>query len=239
MPTPAEKPQEKPTITEGSSNSKKENEDKPKDSESSSSKKTNAYSDTVKIVQQQLNKLGYGKLTEDGILGPATTKAIKQFQKEKGLTVDGIIGPKTLEALRKALSGGGKGGGGKGQIKAIAKYKAGGLVDFTGPAWVDGTKSKPEAFLSASDTAMLKSKIFSNSDGSLKALVSALENITKGTSDYKVDNSATEQIIIQNAQVNLQSGVISNDYDARKAGEKALEEMVRIARKTTNRVVSR
>jgi hypothetical protein len=59
----------------------------------------------------------------------------------------------------------------KGPWKA---FKTGGLVDFTGPAWVDGTKSKPEAFLSASDTAMLKSKIFSNSDGSLKALVAAL-----------------------------------------------------------------
>ena len=35
-------------------------------------------------------------------------------------------------------------------------YKEGGLVDYTGPAWVDGTKSKPEAFLSAYDTANIK-----------------------------------------------------------------------------------
>lgn len=33
------------------------------------------------------------------------------------------------------------------------KYAKGGLVDYTGPAWVDGTKSSPEAFLSAKDTA--------------------------------------------------------------------------------------
>lgn len=32
-------------------------------------------------------------------------------------------------------------------------YKEGGMVDYTGPAWVDGTKTKPEAFLSAADTA--------------------------------------------------------------------------------------
>lgn len=32
------------------------------------------------------------------------------------------------------------------------QYKTGGMVDYTGPAWVDGTPSKPEAFLSASDT---------------------------------------------------------------------------------------
>ena len=33
-----------------------------------------------------------------------------------------------------------------------AAFKNGGLVDFTGPAWVDGSKSAPEAFLDAQDT---------------------------------------------------------------------------------------
>lgn len=37
------------------------------------------------------------------------------------------------------------------RIKGSA-YATGGMVDYTGPAWVDGTKSRPEAFLSASDT---------------------------------------------------------------------------------------
>ena len=32
-------------------------------------------------------------------------------------------------------------------------YATGGLVDYTGPAWVDGTPSRPEAFLNAQDTA--------------------------------------------------------------------------------------
>ena len=120
----------------------------------------------------------------------------------------------------------------------LPAFSNGGLVDFTGPAWVDGSKAKPEAFLSAEDTAMLKSRIFSNSDGSLKALVAALEAITSDTSKYSA-NTSTDSIIIQNAQVNIQPGTISNDYDARRAGEMALEEMVKIARKTTNRVVSR
>lgn len=38
----------------------------------------------------------------------------------------------------------------KGDVKA---YKTGGLVDYTGLAWVDGQKSKPESFLNAEDTA--------------------------------------------------------------------------------------
>jgi hypothetical protein len=122
-------------------------------------------------------------------------------------------------------------------IKNLPAFMQGGLVDFTGPAMVHGTKSKPEAFLSASDTAMLKSKIFSNSDGSLKSLVAALEKITNDTSRYNGEGNAA--IVIENAQVNIQPGVISNDYDARRAGEMALEEMVKIARKTTNRVISR
>ena len=121
--------------------------------------------------------------------------------------------------------------------KKYLAFAQGGLVDYTGPAWVDGTKSKPESFLSASDTAMLKSKIFSNSDGSLKSLVAALEKITNDTSHYNREGNAA--IVIENAQVNIQPGVISSDYDARRAGEMALEEMVKIARKTTNRVVSR
>ena len=34
----------------------------------------------------------------------------------------------------------------------LKKYALGGIADFTGPAWLDGTKSKPELILSAKDT---------------------------------------------------------------------------------------
>ena len=40
---------------------------------------------------------------------------------------------------------------------SIPQFAHGGLVNFTGPAWVDGTKSSPEAFLSAKDTANIAS----------------------------------------------------------------------------------
>ena len=36
--------------------------------------------------------------------------------------------------------------------KYLKAYKTGGLADFTGPAWLDGTKAKPEMVLSAQDT---------------------------------------------------------------------------------------
>jgi hypothetical protein len=37
----------------------------------------------------------------------------------------------------------------------LPKYASGGLANFTGPAWLDGTKSAPEMVLDATDTANL------------------------------------------------------------------------------------
>ncbi len=122
--------------------------------------------------------------------------------------------------------------------KKYFQYKKGGLVDFTGPAWVDGTKSKPEAFLSAEDTSLLKDKIFSNSDYSLKSIIESIKDFAKSL--FNDGNSSSGyNITIEKAEVNIQPGVISNDYDARRAGELALEEMVKIARKSGNRTISR
>jgi len=54
----------------------------------------------VTDVQKLLNSVGY-KLVVDGIEGPLTIAAIKDFQKKRGLTVDGVVGPNTLAALKK------------------------------------------------------------------------------------------------------------------------------------------
>ena len=123
--------------------------------------------------------------------------------------------------------------------KRYFQYANGGLVDYTGPAWVDGTKAKPEAFLSAEDTRLLKSKIFSNSAYSLRSTMEAIENLGKTFANVSTGENSGQPINIEKLEVAIQPGVISSDYDAKRAGEMALEEMVRIARKTTNRVVSR
>jgi len=38
-------------------------------------------------------------LKEDGIFGPQTTEAVKEYQAWQGLTPDGVVGPRTWEAL--------------------------------------------------------------------------------------------------------------------------------------------
>ena len=54
----------------------------------------------IKWLQHRLNELGY-KLAEDGSFGPATLKAVKDFQTKKKLKVDGYVGPNTYKALIK------------------------------------------------------------------------------------------------------------------------------------------
>lgn len=55
----------------------------------------------VKLVQQRLIELGYSlpKYGADGDFGSETERAVKSFQKTKGLTVDGIVGEHTCKAL--------------------------------------------------------------------------------------------------------------------------------------------
>jgi len=55
------------------------------------------------VVQQELRVLGYFFGEPDGILGPVTEEAIREFQTAVGITVDGQYGPQTYEALADEL----------------------------------------------------------------------------------------------------------------------------------------
>ena len=60
---------------------------------------------TVKDEQTKLNAAGNYGLAVDGIRGPKTIAAIKDFQKKHPpLAVDGVIGPKTLAVLNQVLA---------------------------------------------------------------------------------------------------------------------------------------
>ncbi|WP_082234476.1 NlpC/P60 family protein [Halobacillus massiliensis] len=53
----------------------------------------------VETLQEDLETQGYYTYNLDGIFGPITEKAVKEFQADHGLTEDGVVGPRTKNAL--------------------------------------------------------------------------------------------------------------------------------------------
>ena len=91
------------------------------------------------------------------------------------------------------------------------KYASGGLVDYTGPAWVDGTPGKPEAFLNANQTAMIA------------AFTANLAKMVSG----KFPSSNMEAG--SNCEINIDIGSIGADYDIDQAINKVKQEIVNSA----------
>ena len=58
-----------------------------------------ATGDAVRRAQRALRRTPNLGLTVDGIFGPATETAVKQFQQGASLVVDGVVGPATWAAL--------------------------------------------------------------------------------------------------------------------------------------------
>lgn len=95
--------------------------------------KQGSSGNSVKWLQYFLNQAIGAGLNIDGKFGSKTYAALRQFQNKANLKlIDGIVGPETAAAFK--------------------RYATGGYVDYTGPAWVDGSPTKPEAILSAKDT---------------------------------------------------------------------------------------
>lgn len=66
--------------------------------------------DEVKTLQTKLKRWGYYDGSIDGIFGSGTKEAVMYFQRTNGLTPDGIVGPATAKALGMDASGGSSGG---------------------------------------------------------------------------------------------------------------------------------
>ena len=163
-----------------------------KASETSGNIKQGARGSAVKAIQYALNKLGYGNSgtsSIDGIFGSKTTEAVKAFQKAMGIQQDGIVGKNTRKKFK------------------AKQYLTGGLADYTGFAWLDGSKSKPELVLNAKDTEnfiVLKNILSDILKGSLSR--------TKNGGDNYYDFHITVE-------------EIANDYDVEKMIQKIKEEI--------------
>ena len=168
-----------------------------KASETSGNIKQGARGNAVKAIQYALNKLGYGNSgtsSIDGIFGSKTTEAVKAFQKAMGIQQDGIVGKNTRKKFK------------------AKQYLTGGLADYTGFAWLDGSKSKPELVLNAKDTEnfiVLKNILSDILKGSLSR--------TKNGGDNYYDFHITVE-------------EIANDYDVEKMIQKIKEEINNDAR---------
>lgn len=88
------------------------------------------------------------------------------------------------------------------------KYATGGLVDYTGPAWVDGTKSRPEAFLNANQTSLI---------GSFAKSLERLSGTTSGSTFQGIGDCT----------IDITIGSIGKDYDIDQAIAKVKDEIVR------------
>lgn len=87
--------------------------------------------------------------------------------------------------------------------RMFSQYKTGGMVDYTGPAWVDGTKSKPEAFLSAADTANI---------AKLRDILSKVFESNSTSSDTSGQNQNTGDTYYE-FHINVDE--LSDDYSAK------------------------
>lgn len=131
---------------------------------------------------------------------------------QKGKALDELVKAKNyLKSLKNAtiqgyyIKTGGSGGGGKMTMMA---YATGGLNTTTGPAWLDGTKSKPELVLNAKDTQNFLT---------LKDILSEVM-----TNSSSTDGTTKKGDTYINVSVQAE---LANDYDVEKLTKKIKDEI--------------
>ena len=93
-------------------------------------------------------------------------------------------------------------------------FKTGGLADFTGPAWLDGTKARPELVLNQTDTQNFIA---------LKDILSDVMKNNVGTG--KSYSSSGDNYF--DIEINVES--LENDYDVEQIADKIRDMIYRDA----------
>lgn len=165
-----------------------------------------ARGENVKTLQRFLKKHWGKNIDDDGLYGSKTKKAVKEVQKtlnDSGAVAggriqeDGLYGADTQNAIRLFYSR-----TGRSNIAIPAPmFKTGGLADFTGPAWLDGTKTHPEIVLNARDTAN-----FLELRDILRDMNLISEGKTSGGDNY--------------FEIHIEVDTLSNDYDVEQVADK-------------------
>ena len=165
-----------------------------------------ARGENVKILQRFLKNHWGKNIDDDGLYGSKTKKAVKEVQKtlnDSGAVAggriqeDGLYGADTQNAIRLFYSR-----TGRSNISIPAPmFKTGGLADFTGPAWLDGTKTHPEIVLNARDTAN-----FLELRDILRDMNLISDRKTSGGDNY--------------FEIHIEVDTLSNDYDVEQVADK-------------------
>lgn len=104
------------------------------------------------------------------------------------------------------------------QKGAYKKYATGGLIDYTGPAWVDGTPNQPEAFLNPQDTARIG------------AAAELLANLPIFNSTSSADNAVSTNIGDTSIEIHINIDNISDDYDVDQMVERIKQDIVDVSK---------
>ena len=200
-----------------------------------------SYSSSTAQTQQMLKNAGYN-IAVDGIWGPKTQAAWDDYQAKKkqqvssGLSTEAAreehIKEKNTHQWKIYTPGGSYITTYTGTIarmnasfpaksyKRVQVYKKGGLADFTGPAWLDGTKSRPELVLNQKDT-----QNFIQLKDILSSLMTGSHTSTENNGDITYD-----------IDINVES--ISSDYDVEQVANKVKSLINEDARYRNNNAVS-
>ena len=158
-------------------------------------------------VGTRVRTVGFGNAASDGSGGRAAKGLSnrKILKIRKGAKYPYLIG----------TSNGPSGWTGWYTAAALQAYKKGGLANFTGPAWLDGTKSKPEAVLNARDTE------------NFLQLRDILGEVLTKTRD--LGNSNSENNGDNYYDIDIQVDRLSNDYDVDQLVRKIKKEITKDA----------
>lgn len=110
-------------------------------------------------------------------------------------------------------------------VNSVFKYKSGGLVDYTGPAWVDGSTEQPEAFLSSEDTARI---------GEAAKILADIPWMDRDTTNASVVTNNGGDVSVE---INLNIDHISSDTDIDEMIQRVKDEIVDVARPEGTNVI--
>lgn len=131
---------------------------------------------------------------------------------------------------------------GSGQKYQTKYFSTGGLVDYTGPAIVHGSKTRPESFLNAEQTAQIREGLKeSGKGGALEGIKNALlqlDSSIKAITNISNKSESNTYTIAPGAVV-IQVEQLNDAYDVDTLSADIMNRMYAIGNKSTNRGVSR